>query len=252
MLDTTSVLQKDGTITLNGIFYSGFLDLLHRTLKPKNYFEIGTLSGETLKLATCKSISVDPKFVISSNVTGLKEALFLFQMTSDDFFRYQSPSRLFDEPIELAFLDGMHMFEFLLRDVMNTERHCKPNSIICLHDCLPPHPLNALREQGDGRRKAALNPDWWTGDVWKIVPVLRKFRPDLQLHVLDCPPTGLIVITNLNPNSSILRENYATIVKEYVNINLDEYDFNKFIKECDIQDSSRYNSFERLHKYFWL
>jgi len=67
----------------------------------------------------------------------LRSRLGLYQMPSDAFFAHYSPTALVGTPIEMAFLDGLHRCEYLLRDFINTERHCKPNSIVALHDCLP-------------------------------------------------------------------------------------------------------------------
>ena len=61
-------------IDLGGTFYQTFLKRVHSALRPKTYFEIGTLNGDTLKLASCASISVDPSFQISSDVLGNKPA----------------------------------------------------------------------------------------------------------------------------------------------------------------------------------
>jgi hypothetical protein len=46
----------------------------------------------------------------------------------------------------------------------------------------------------------------WTGDVWKTVVALREFRPDLVVRTIDLGPTGLTLVTNLNPASTVLRD----------------------------------------------
>ena len=93
----------------------------------------------------------------------------LFQMTSDAFFRDKSSLSCIDGEIDLAFLDGMHTFEFLLRDFYNTEAICGPHSLIAMHDCLPLNIEMTHRNMGvsleKGRNSAF--PDFWTGDVWK-------------------------------------------------------------------------------------
>ncbi len=33
---------------------------------------------------------------------------------------------------------------------------------------------------------------YWTGDVWKLIPILQRYRPDLQLTLFDAPPSGLV------------------------------------------------------------
>jgi hypothetical protein len=58
-------------------------------------------------------------------------------------------------------------------------------------------------------------PGAWTGDVWKVLPILKKFRPDLKVALFDCPPTGLVACTNLDPNSTVLTEAYDQIIAEF-------------------------------------
>ena len=48
--------------------------------------------------------------------------------------------------MDFAFIDGMHLFEFALRDFMNLERHCTPQSVIMVHDCYPTEREHAERE----------------------------------------------------------------------------------------------------------
>jgi hypothetical protein len=42
-------------------------------------------------------------------------------------------------------------------------------------------------------------PGWWTGDVWKPIGVLQKYRPDPVIDVLDAEPTGLALVQTLCP-----------------------------------------------------
>jgi len=123
---------------VDGKNYVHLLTDLHTSLKPERYLEIGVLAGATLALSSCATIAVDPKFRIKTNALGDKPVCHFHQQTSDAFFEEQNPTEILGGPIDLAFLDGMHWFEFLLRDFINTERHCAPGSAIVMHDCLPP------------------------------------------------------------------------------------------------------------------
>lgn len=242
----------DGAVT--GKSYGGVLQNIHEKLKPKTYFEIGTLAGATLALSRCASIAVDPRFRVQSDVVASKPSCQFFQMTSDEFFQKYSPSSLFGAPIDFSFLDGMHLFEFLLRDFINTEQHCRANSIIALHDCLPSDGYMASRSRSprDPDRSKSIHPSWWTGDVWKLVPVLMKYRPDLQLCVLDATPTGLVLITNLDPSNDILHRNYSKIVAEYRHVTLLNYGIKNLFAEANVMQTSQLDTFEDLSKYFWL
>ena len=122
----------------------------------------------------------------------------------------------------MAFLNGMHLFECLLRDFIGTEAACHPRSLILLHDCVPSNTRMALRQYQPGDSCEGDTAGWFTGDVWKLLPILREYRPDLRLHVLDCPPTGLVAITGLDPASSVLADRYHEIVDQHAATVLDE------------------------------
>lgn len=59
----------------------------------------------------------------------------------------------------MAFLDGMHLTEYALRDFINVERHCSPGSALVFDDVLPRNHLEADRV----RRTV-----WFAGDVVKV------------------------------------------------------------------------------------
>lgn len=237
-----------------GVFYTEALSWFHRFLNPKNYFEIGTLTGSTLKGVSAPTIAVDPAFQISSEVIGSKPELHLYQKTSDDFFRNHNLSALFGRPAELCFLDGLHWYEFLLRDFANTEKQCRRNSVIILHDCVPTDLYVARRSVGDMADLAASvpNPQWWAGDVWKTVAILKKFRPDLRIHVFDAPPTGLVCITNLDPDSTLIDDNYFDLVDTYADRDQDLRNFQDFHDNLNLTSTREISSFSLMSRFFWL
>jgi len=206
--------DSSGPLDHPGPDYLAVLDLLHRSLQPRSYLEIGTHTGASFALARCPAISVDPDYHLTEmgDLSG-RGATFLFQTTSDDFFARHDPLALLGSPLDLALLDGMHWFEFLLRDFTNTEVHCHARSLILMHDCLPVTIGMAARERPspDGD---PLYPDWWTGDVWKLLPVLKRYRPDLRISWLDCPPTALVAVAKLDRTNDTLRQHYYDIVAE--------------------------------------
>lgn len=200
-----------------GIPYALALTRLHAQLQPRRYLEIGTRGGTSLKLANCASIAIDPAFQFQDFPAGTlnKPACLLFQETSDAFFENHNPSALLNGPLDMAFLDGMHLYEFVLRDFINAERHCQPNAVILLHDSVPTDAHVARRDEAD-RTLAAYSPhpNWWAGDVWKAALIIRRLRPDLRVHAFDAPPTGLVAITNLDPGSDVLARAYSDVVTE--------------------------------------
>jgi hypothetical protein len=178
------------------------LKKIHFLLQPNNYLEIGVQAGKSLSLASCPAIGVDPmpqiKRSLGSNVQ-------LIRTSSDEFFLSHA-ARTINTPLDLVFIDGMHFFEYALRDFMNTEKYADAYTLVLIDDIFPGHPAQADRD----RRTRA-----WTGDVWKLLVTLKQHRPDLKLLMLDVFPTGLLCITGLNRNDHTLQTHYEKILQSF-------------------------------------
>ena len=208
-LDRTLHSARDllAEIFVHGEDYSEVLARIQRHVRPRTYLEIGVETGRSLRLVApqTRAIGIDPKPLLESppppNVT-------LYRTTSDEFFaRHDVRAELGGLPVDLAFIDGLHLFEYALRDFINTERCCDAGSTIVFDDCLPRDRLTAQRER-------ILT--FWTGDVWKVVLILRKYRPDLSIHTIAAPPTGVCVVRNLDPRSTVLSDRLDQIIEEFM------------------------------------
>jgi hypothetical protein len=204
-----------------GMQYRRFLSTLHSSCLFDWYLEIGCRSGESFAPVRSKTIAVDPFFRAEINIIGSKPALHVFQATSDDFFAGGFLQKN-DIRLSLAFLDGMHLFEFLLRDFLNTEAAMDPNGVILLHDCVP-YGQKMTRRDLDNLPDGA-----WTGDVWKLIPILQQWRPELTITVLDCQPTGLVCVSGLDPTNRILAENYDRIVADFTDMDIKQFGVERF------------------------
>lgn len=240
---------------LSGEDYIRTLARLHDVLRPKTYLEIGTLQGKSLALPRCKSIAIDPAFHISPEfLPGIfaKPSVQFFQTGSDDFFAANDPAAILGAPLDMAFLDGMHRCEFLLRDFMNTERHCKRNSIVALHDCVPVETVTTNRSEAPHQTLSPLHAGWWLGDVWRTCLLLKRVRPDLVITVLDCHPTGLVLVTNLDPVSRILPDGYDGHVRDMLAWDLDTIGLPDLMAEFDLEPASVIGTHEGVTRRFWL
>ncbi|OCJ54081.1 hypothetical protein A6U94_27780 [Agrobacterium tumefaciens] len=201
-----------------------YSDVLANIAKKRDigrYLEVGVQRGINFSKIACETaIGVDPSFVIDQNIAAHKRSISLFQMPSDRFFSDVNVVEELGGHPDLIFLDGMHLFEYLLRDFANAERVASKRTLIAMHDCLPLNEIMINRNQNIAIESSVGTPyhRWWTGDVWKIVPILRKYRPDLRLVISNAQPTGLVFVTNLNPASNILHDNYLCIVDEFHNL----------------------------------
>lgn len=194
---------------------------LHSRLVFDWYLEVGSRTGRSVSDVRGGVICVDPFFQIERNVIGAKPAFMAFQTTSDDFFEGGTLDKLGIE-LGFSFLDGMHLMEFLLRDFINAERHAAAGGVIALHDCCP------FNHEMTTRDVSAAPKDAWTGDVWKLIPILQSYRPDLTLTVMGCRPTGLVLVHGLDPTNTILQDNYAEICKTWQDMSLEAYGAGKF------------------------
>lgn len=186
--------------------YLDVLKELHRRTRPRTYLEIGVETGKSIVLAECPAIGIDPDFAV---VHELRGEISLERSTSDEFFARPEPTAWLGRPIDLAFIDGMHNLEFALRDFINVEKHCRWSSVVVFDDMLPRSVSEAARNR---------HTSGWTGDVFRIMGVLRKYRPDLELILVNTRPTGLLLVLGLDPSSTVLEDHYdeilATTIKE--------------------------------------
>jgi len=175
--------------------YLDALDVLHHRLAPSSYVEIGCRQGVSLARAQCPAIAIDPDFEVCH---ALHAPTRIFKEASDAFFANRDLTSLIGGTFDLAFIDGMHKSEYALRDFFNLECHAGPNSMIVIDDVLPQDISWTTRE----RETMA-----WTGDIYKIIPLLRRTRPDLKIEIFDIEMKGMALISNLSPLNTSLKDN---------------------------------------------
>jgi len=211
----------------------------HKTLR--NYLEIGVFNGHIFfRIRSGFKVAVDPDFAFDNTRKAGK--LFLnpynfynqyFQKTSDDFFANDAASVFAKEKVELALIDGMHEYEFALRDVENTLLHSKENCVLILHDCNPltKDAACSFREWNDRHFTGT-----WNGDVWKTILHIRSLRNDLTAFVLD-DDHGLGVIVKKK------NEHPLPYTKEQINrFTYEDFDANRK-KWLDLRPASYFYEF---------
>ena len=181
---------------------------IHQNVSPAVYLEIGVQKGRSLNLAQCTAIGVDPL-----PRTSAKPNQTIYPCTSDEFF-----ARNLKFKPDLVFIDGLHLFEQALMDFINCEHICHSDSVIVMDDIFPAHPSQALRDRHTQK---------WAGDVWKVYEILKEYRPDLILQAFDVNPTGLLVISDLDPENNYLSDNYFNITRKYMNLEVPENILNR-------------------------
>lgn len=200
MLASTRSVAYPGNVR-----YLEFLQRLHELLTSPAYLEIGVRHGDSLALSRARAVGIDPGFELR---TELPPGVTLFEETSDEYFDRPDPlGPLGGRRVGLSFIDGMHLAEFALRDFINVERHATRSSAIVFDDILP----RTVEEASRDRITRA-----WTGDVYKLLAVLGRHRPDLFCLRIATEPTGLLLVLGLDPDSRVLAERYEEIARELI------------------------------------
>ena len=181
-----------------------FLARVHEVLRPRQYLEIGVKNGNSLALARCPVVGIDPSYTITAE---LHNQVHLFRTTSDEYFTRPDPlAPTGGQPFDLAFIDGLHLFEFAFRDFINAERHSSPGGVIIFDDVLPRSVDEAARERHTGP---------WTGDVYPMMEVLARYRPELVVLPVGTEPTGLLLVLGVDPQNTVLADRYHEIMAEF-------------------------------------
>jgi len=154
------------------------IEYLDNKFTYKSYLEIGCDENQLFsKIKIKNKYGVDP--VKGGNI----------KKTSDDFFN--NNQKTFD----LIFIDGLHEYDQVKKDILNSLKFLNKNGIILVHDCLP----DCSSKQAVPRYRMT-----WNGDVWKAIVDLRT---DSEIEIFTCEiDQGIAVIQN-KKNSAILQIN---------------------------------------------
>jgi Methyltransferase domain len=198
---------KKQSFTITDMNRLSIIKTLMQQKKLKNYLEIGVFNGRVFfRVKSSFKIAVDPEFIFD----GARKAGKLFtnpynlfnkyiQKTSDDFFAQDAASLFAEKKVQLALIDGMHEYSFVLRDVENTLKYLSDDGVIIMHDCNP----QTKEEAGsfeEWQKKGSVGQ--WNGDVWKSILHLQSLRDDINVFVLDCDH-GLGIITKRKPENKL-------------------------------------------------
>ena len=149
---------------------SSRFDIINKIIKKKkfeSYLEIGCQSDINFsKIIIKNKIGVDPQ----SGGTH--------RMTSDDFFKQNKST------FDLIFIDGLHIYEQVLKDIENSLKVLNDNGVILIHDCLPAKIWHQTIPQTHSS---------WNGDVWKSI-VKSRTRIDIDTYTIEADQgLGLIL-----------------------------------------------------------
>jgi hypothetical protein len=202
------ILSAMAEATFPGPNYVDHLTAIHKWLRPATYLEIGVFSGATLGLAQPGTLAtgVDPRPLAESDRCYNTKTV-IHRVTSDAYFAaLDADDNRRSATVDFAFIDGLHLYEQVLRDFINVETICDADSIVVLHDTLPVAAAATARQRQTSH---------WCGDVWKIRPCIQKYRPDLSMLTIPTHPSGLTLVTGLDRRSTILNHHFQMAVADF-------------------------------------
>lgn len=158
-------------LNFNWEIYPKRFEIINKIIKKKSYtkyLEIGCYLDENFNKIQIKyKVGVDP--VSGGNI----------RETSDNFFNKNK------ENFDIIFIDGLHYYEQVKKDINNSLSFLNNNGIILIHDCLP----SKIRDQMIPRSHSK-----WNGDVWKAIV---EFRTRNNVDVYTClADQGIGIILN--------------------------------------------------------
>ena len=166
----------------------------------KKYLEIGCFDDELFNQVNChQKVGVDP-------VSGgtIRE-------TSNQFFKKNN------ENFDCIFIDGLHEYNQVKKDIENSLKFLNDGGIILLHDCMPDNYY----------AQAIPRCQWdWNGDVWKAIVECRNSK---DIDVYTCYADHGIGVILKRPNRNPL--DYSK--KDYSKLKFNEY-FHNYKKLMNI------------------
>ena len=183
------------------------LNYLIDQYKLINYLEIGVFQGENIR-----KIKAPYKNGVDPGAEGYIVPEVDYQMTSDAFFDLIRGHE--DIKYDLIFIDGLHEYSQVKKDIENSLNHLQPNGFIVLHDCNPV----SYDAQIPDRKTIA-----WNGDVWKSFVEFIQNNPLYECCVVDTDFGVGVIKNNSNPTitTPLIDMDYQTFDpnrKKYLNL----------------------------------
>jgi hypothetical protein len=144
-----------------------------------NYLEIGVFKGENIReVQALHKDGVDP------GVEGYSPLEVNYPISSDKFFELIKGHN--EIKYDLIFIDGLHEYSQVKKDIENSLNHLQPYGFIVMHDCNPV----SYEAQLPNRQTIA-----WNGDVWKAFVEFKQNNSHYDCCVVDID-FGIGVIKN--------------------------------------------------------
>lgn len=143
----------------------------------QKYLEIGVRKGMTFhQVDASLKVGVDPMFMLNT-ADHRREGIELWEMTSDTFFASVAHKY---ESFDAVYIDGLHTFEQVFRDLINCLSYCHNDTVILIDDTIPVNIFAFQKSHKDAKRlreEHGIQNRSWMGDVCKVVIAIKEFMP---------------------------------------------------------------------------
>ena len=183
------------------------IEYLINKYKYSDYLEIGCDQDQLFSKVKIKNkTGVDP-----TNGGNIRK-------TSDEFFKENK------NKFDIIFIDGLHTYNQVKKDILNSINCLKDEGIVLVHDCMP----DSLSKQAVPRYRMS-----WNGDVWKAIVDLRQNE---NLEIYTCKIDQGIGVIKKKRNSSILK-----IEKNIKDLKFKDYykNYEKYLRVVDLDKFQR-------------
>lgn len=171
----------------------------------KSYLEIGCDQNQVFsKIKIEKKIGVDPVFGGT------------IRDTSDNFFKKNNIR------FDIIFIDGLHEYDQVKKDINNSLSFLNNNGVIFLHDCMP----RGFIYQAVPRARGA-----WNGDVWKNI-VETRTKIEIDTYVIHADQGIAVILKRSNKNLLKLNVNNFKKLK-YKDF---YYNYKKYLNVINYED----------------
>lgn len=198
-------------------------DLLRRAfeaLRPRCVLEVGP--GLAGRIVNCDLICANPMPEGFADMENPRRRMTLcFRGDAGSFAATGIVQAVHKTGIDCLFLNVPTRFECILDAFIGCEAMSGEASVLFIPHCFP---LNAMRgglpAESDPASAGSTAPVW-SGDTWKILEILKTYRPDLKILGFDCQPDGLLAIGGLNPDDRTLANARQDILRLFAPLAFD-------------------------------
>lgn len=171
-----------------------------------NYLEIGVFHGENIR-----KINAPHKNGVDPGEEGVVAPEVDYPITSDKFFELIKGH---DIKYDIIFIDGLHEYSQVKKDIENAFNHLNSNGFVLMHDC---NPVSYDAQLPDRKTIA------WNGDVWKAFVEFKLNNPTVESCVVDTDFGVGFIKNNGNPISfttplSLDYKTFDSDRKKYLNL----------------------------------